>query len=285
MRRFALRLLPHPLEFGRDRAIQALIRSLPKGEPSRLARVAARLGLFAVPVTLLGFLLVRSGRVELAPSLAALACGLLVAAAALVCGVTALLHIWRYGNRGAAPACLGIVCGVLLLALPAAAAFLIFDLPPIHDITTDAADPPPFIGVAARRSGVENAAAYPGKVSADRQAVAYPGIGPLEIDFPPEQVYAAALALVGDAGWTVLEPGTAPPEGGSALIEARGRSLVLGFPQDVAIRIRPDGDGSRVDMRSASRIGRHDLGWNARRVAGFLRDLGQRTSGRAADED
>lgn len=285
MARFALRLLPRPPEIGSDRAIQALIASLPRGEPSGLARAASRVGIFAVPVTVLALILVRSGRVELAAGLVAVAAGLLLALAAVVAGVAALIQIWRRGSYGADHAFVGIVLGLLVLALPIASAFLVLDLPAIYDISTDPEYPPVFTGAAAERASFENPAAYPGKQTADLQADAYPEIEALKIDYPPEDVYAAATALVGDWGWTVLDPGSAPAEGGSAQIEARSQSLILGFPQDIVIRIRPEGDGSRIDMRSASRIGHHDLGWNARRIGAFLRELALKASGRSDDDE
>jgi len=41
----------------------------------------------------------------------------------------------------------------------------------------------------------------------------------------------------------------------------------MGFRDDVVIRIRPDTDGARIDIRSTSRYGRHDFGTNAARIA------------------
>jgi hypothetical protein len=284
MARFAFRLLPRQPELGGDRAIEALIAALPRGEPSALARTALRIGIFAMPVSLIALLLVRGGRMELAPSLAALAAGLLLALAAIVAGGAALIQIWRRGSHGAGRAVLAILCGLLVLAVPGAAAVLVIDLPAIHDITTDPDDPPAFTGAAAQRAPGENPAGYLREDTIGQQDAAYPEIEPLMLDFPPDDVYAAATALVGDWGWTVLDAGVAPGENGVALIQARGKSLILGLPQDIAIRIRPDGDGARVDMRSANRVGRHDLGWNARRTETFLRELGQRINGRGGDE-
>jgi hypothetical protein len=283
MRHLALRLLPRAPEIGRDRAIKALIAGLPKSAPSRVARMAARLALFSVPVTAFAILLVRSGRVELAPALTALAAGLLLAAAAFGSGIAALVEIWQRGTYGADQAFAGIALGTLVLALPVAGGALALYLPPLHDITTDGQNPPQFTAAAARRTIGENLATYPGQASLALQAQAYPDIAPLTVDFPPEDVYPAALALIAEKGWTVLDPGIPPPRDtvvpSTTQIVARSSSLVLGLPQDVALRVRPQGEGSRIDMRSASRIGAHDLGWNAWRVQTFLRDLGTRMAG------
>jgi uncharacterized protein (DUF1499 family) len=39
------------------------------------------------------------------------------------------------------------------------------------------------------------------------------------------------------------------------------------------VRVRPDGNGSRIDVRSLSRIGGGDLGTNAKRVRAYSRRL------------
>ena len=53
-------------------------------------------------------------------------------------------------------------------------------------------------------------------------------------------------------------------------LEATARTRWFGFRDDVVVRVRPDGAGSRVDVRSVSRVGRSDLGTNARRIRGFM---------------
>jgi hypothetical protein len=47
----------------------------------------------------------------------------------------------------------------------------------------------------------------------------------------------------------------------------------MGFREDVAIRITPDTDGSRVDIRSSSRYFEHDLGSNAQRISKLIDDI------------
>jgi uncharacterized protein (DUF1499 family) len=65
------------------------------------------------------------------------------------------------------------------------------------------------------------------------------------------------------------------PRGGQreGRIEAVALTLIMGFREDIAIRIRSASGGVRIDMRSASRYGGHDLGSNARRIETFLADL------------
>jgi hypothetical protein len=47
----------------------------------------------------------------------------------------------------------------------------------------------------------------------------------------------------------------------------------MGFRDDVVIRVMPLGQGTRIDMRSASRVGTHDFGANASRIRSLFEDI------------
>lgn len=178
-------------------------------------------------------------------------------------------------------------------------------VPPIHDIQTDWSNPVVFSDalMAARGDG-SNPVRYGGdavflpadnpqfggRLIADIQEAAectsndpdvceddqadkpYRPIEPLVLSAAPEAVFAAAERLACAEGWEIV---TADAPAG--LIEATHASPWWGFKDDMAIRIRAEGEGTRVDMRSVSRVGVSDLGANARRVSAFLYDLaGQR---------
>src|ERR1700730_5680790 len=64
-----------------------------------------------------------------------------------------------------------------------------------------------------------------------------------------------------------------PPSPRDGFIEAIARTPILGFRDDVVVRVRPTSDGARIDVRSASRYGRHDLGTNAARVRSLIGDI------------
>lgn len=132
----------------------------------------------------------------------------------------------------------------------------LFTLPSINDITTDLDDPPTFATL--------NIPPYP-KEFATKQKTGYPDLAPVIVAQEPDAVFDRALALAGTNGWTIAARGRE-----AGLIEATATTALLGFNDDVAIRIRPDDKGSRIDMRSRSRIGRHDLGANANRIRAFL---------------
>jgi uncharacterized protein (DUF1499 family) len=137
-------------------------------------------------------------------------------------------------------------------------------LPPINDITTDTVDPPGFAAILSLRAGSPVPAAYAGKATADAQKLAYPDIAPVVLAQAPAAAFAKALAAARAEGWTIIAS-----DPGAGRIEATATTPWFGFRDDVAVRIRPDGRGSRVDVRSVSRIGKGDLGANAKRVREF----------------
>lgn len=141
-------------------------------------------------------------------------------------------------------------------------------LPPIHDITTDTIDPPRFVDVVSRRRPGENTLDYGGEAVARQQHAAYPDLQPLVVDEPAPAVFARALAAVQALGWDV-----AGQDAAAGRIEATDTTFWFGFQDDVAVRIRPDGARTRVDVRSISRIGGGDVGTNARRIRTLLAKL------------
>jgi uncharacterized protein (DUF1499 family) len=162
--------------------------------------------------------------------------------------------------------------GILALAIALAAFAIPWRMqaqarlvPPIHDVTTDPEDPPAFVAVVARRSGAWNPVDYAGPAVAAQQRAAYPDLVPLDLAAPPERVFPAAEAAARGLGWEIV--GTVPAEG---RLEATATTPWFGFKDDVVVRVRARGTGSRVDVRSLSRIGIGDLGANAARIRAFL---------------
>jgi len=141
-------------------------------------------------------------------------------------------------------------------------------VPPIHDITTDLDDPPRFVAVLPHREGAPNTAEHGGAALAAQQRAGYPDLGPARFSAPPERVFARAVDVARGLGWEIVA--AVPAEG---RLEATDRTRWFGFRDDVVVRVRPDGTGSRVDVRSVSRVGRSDLGTNARRIRAFLDSL------------
>jgi uncharacterized protein (DUF1499 family) len=138
-------------------------------------------------------------------------------------------------------------------------------VPAIHDITTDPADPPAFVGLAAVRRAAPNGFDYGGATVAAQQRTAYPDIKPLVVKAPPREVVQRAIDAARGLGWEV-----ASSDAAAGRVEATETTFWFGFKDDVVIRIRPEGEGSRVDVRSVSRVGGSDLGANAARIRKFL---------------
>jgi uncharacterized protein (DUF1499 family) len=144
--------------------------------------------------------------------------------------------------------------------------------PRIHDITTDTDNPPHFVALLAVRQKTPNGPEYAGEKIAREQKAAYPDIQPLMLSGPPEAAFERALAAARSMGWEIVA--AVPAEG---RIEATATTRWFRFKDDVVIRVTPQRGGSRVDVRSKSRLGRGDLGTNAKRVRAYLRTLRKNT--------
>jgi uncharacterized protein (DUF1499 family) len=238
-----------------------------KADPvSRLAVWSLRVALFSIAVVLLGIVIVRSGILEIVPSLAAFGGGLLLAAVAIVLAFAAFVVIWREGLQGLRMAVGAMLIGLVILAYPGWFAVKAYRLPAIYDITTDPIDPPKFEAVARLRPREANPILYAGLRAAELQRSAYPDVEPLIVSATPQVAYDAAVAVMSKFKWRIVDA-RAPLSGRrDGRIEAVARTAILGFRDDVVVRIRPDPDGARVDIRSTSRYGRHDFGTNAKRV-------------------
>ena len=110
--------------------------------------------------------------------------------------------------------------------------------------------------------------AYPGAETAAKQHGAYPDIRTVELALPPDAAFARALDTAKSFGW-VIDATDAP----SGRIEATATTPWFGFHDDIVIRVTPAANGSRVDIRSLSRVGRGDMGVNAKRIRAFLAKL------------
>lgn len=238
---------------------------------SRLAVWAGRLGLFSLAMAALAVIIVRSGLLEIVPALATFAVALAFAAIAVVLALAAFVVIWTQGLAGLGYALMALFIGSGLIAYPAYLGTRAYRLPAITDIATDPANPPRFDVIARLRP--PGSSEYPGGAVAEKQRAAYPDIEPMQLSSPPQVVYEVALEVASKRKWRVVD--ARPPLAGrrDGSIEAVARTPIMGFRDDVVIRIRAASGGSRVDIRSASRFGYHDLGANASRVRALIEDI------------
>jgi len=145
-------------------------------------------------------------------------------------------------------------------------------VPPIHDITTDTANPPAFVAIAPLRADAPNPVSYEGEAIAAQQRSAYPDIRTQQYTSTRAEVFAAAMQLVGDQGWELVDANVQ-----QGRIEATATTRWFGFKDDVVIRLSDsDTGGTLFDMRSKSRVGRSDIGVNAGRIRAFVAALNAR---------
>jgi uncharacterized protein (DUF1499 family) len=246
-----------------------------QSEPvSGLASWARNLAVFSVVAVVVSILIVRFGFLEMKPALATFFGALGLAVLSILVSLAAFAAIWQNGSRGMSRILLALVIDVMVLAYPAYLALQYRKLPPIHDITTDPIDPPRFDALARLRAGDgANTAVYAGLYSAEQQRQAYPDIEPVDLETPVQRAYQITLQLVNKRKWLVIDDRPPQPPRQIGHIEAVARTPIMGFREDVAIRVAPDGEDSRVDIRSSSRYFEGDLGSNAARVAKLIDDL------------
>ncbi len=193
--------------------------------------------------------------------------GAIGGAAVSLLGVGFALQAPRRG--GVVLALLGLAIGLVTAYVPWQWRRTAERVPPIHDITTDLQDPPPFETILPLRADAANPSEYGGDSIAAQQREGYPELGPLVLDAPSAEVFGLAEETARDMGWDIADS-----ERDEGRIEATDTTFWFGFKDDIVVRIteRPEG-GTRVDVRSVSRVGRSDVGTNAARIREFLEKL------------
>ncbi len=171
------------------------------------------------------------------------------------------LVVPRTRRNAASTLVLALVVGAVTAWVPWNGLRTVRALPYIHDITTDTVNPPEFVAVLPLRADAANPPEYPGEEVAQQQREAYPEVQPLLTQLSPAEAFDRAERVARDLGWEIVV--TVPQDG---RIEATDTTFWFGFKDDVVIRVRPTADGSRVDVRSKSRVGRSDVGANAERI-------------------
>lgn len=211
--------------------------------------------LFAAPLA------TRFGLISYPLGLPLTALAVLGAALVLIVVLAMLLRVRYRAHRSrlgliALIAALPVIAGVAVMA-PAAG------LPVIHDISTDISDPPVFEAVLALRGPDTNPLARDADTDTAQRA-GYPELRTIESALAPEAAFAKALNTARSLGWQIHAT-----DAQRGMLEASETTFWFGFIDDIAIRVRPYNAGSRIDLRSVSRVGRGDLGANAKRIQRF----------------
>lgn len=201
-------------------------------------------------------------------ALAFFGCGLV-----LVFGVFALVRIWQRGWPGGSNAVTGMVIAVVLLAWPLAALVKAGDYPRINDIVTDVSDPPQFVFAQQKRPPGAHDTRYRAEF-AELQQQAYPDLRTLRVQRPPDVVMELVRKAIQRKRMVIQGEVPYGSQGRNfGQLEALDRTMVLGFYDDVVVRIRADQGGSAIDIRSASRFGESDFGANAQRIRALRKEI------------
>ena len=248
-----------------------------------LARWSSRIAVFSASLIIVGVVLHRLTSFPTHVAVNLFAVGAAGMGLAMLTGLIALMQIWRRGLAGAGKAAFGILLPSLLLAWPLTFVPALMNLPRINDITTDVAAPPRFMTLAKLRTGETNPAAYPGERFAQAQQKTYPDLRTFVLDRGVEEAFELVEEVVRKLKWRVAA--SEPPAGKPAKIgtlEATDLTTVIGFTDDIIVRVEGSATRARIDVRSASRYGQADLGQNASRVRRFLAELQSRTDATGA---
>ncbi|TLY64405.1 MAG: DUF1499 domain-containing protein [Gammaproteobacteria bacterium] len=246
--------------------------------PARLTRASLWVGAGGLLLILICGPAYRFGMVGVRAALLTLVAGLVILVAATLLTIIGLLVASARKVRiPRAAAVVGIIVGL------AASGYLLSwierakSAPPIHEISTDLADPPAFVAVTALRtqSHAVNPPEYvplvhgPGGTIIDvpqMQRLHYPDIQPLQLAAAPAAALEAAQRAALRLGWEIVA--FVPAEG---RLEATDTTAFFGFKDDVVVRVRASAGGARLDLRSKSRVGLSDVGTNAARARAFLK--------------
>ena len=203
------------------------------------------------------------------------------AAVAILIGLVAFVQIWRTGFGGAGRVALGVLLPVVMFAGPVGYAIAFHNLPRINDVTTDLTSPPRFALLAKRTDGA-NSSAYSGQKFAEQQAMAYPDLRTLVLERSAEEAFDLVEEAVRKLRWRVVaaEPPTGRPAK-AGILEATDQTMIVGFTDDIVVRVDGSANRARIDVRSASRYGSFDFGQNAARARRFLAEVQHRAEATA----
>jgi Protein of unknown function (DUF1499) len=250
------------------------MRRLPPEPMPPLAPASRWLALAAIGIAILSIVATRFGGIPHRNGLFLLALGIFLAVLAVVAAIGAMVSIWRSGAPGTGLAVRGLLWAGILLAWPGYLAVVAARLPVNNDVTTDTADPPSFsrsrAALDARQGHVPLEYDRQRAVDLDSDSS---DLRTITLEQPPEDVMLLVQRTATNLGWLVID--TASPLGrtGTGRVDAIARSLIFRFPDDITIRVRQGAGETRIDLRSTSRIGRHDLGANAAHIRDFTREL------------
>ncbi|TXL74407.1 DUF1499 domain-containing protein [Vineibacter terrae] len=171
---------------------------------------------------------------------------------------------------GLLSALVGVALGVAAAYVPISWRIAADNLPRINDISTDTIHPPAFVALPSPRGNTGNGSDYPGPAVAAAQRAGYPDIRPLTLKASSADAFTHVERVARGFGWEIVA--REPAQG---RLEAVATTAWFGFKDDIIVRLTEVTGGTRIDIRSRSRVGISDLGANAARIRLFLARLQQ----------
>ena len=244
-----------------------------RSQPITASLWARRSAIFGLQVVVTAIVLHRFAALPTPAMLGAFKLAGAAGAAAIILALLAIRTVWRKGGKGVGAALLGSLLGTALVAWPAAPLVSAFRTPAINDITTDTQSPPQFRDLARLRDPGANPTAYRAEALASLQVQAYPDIRTMVVTRPGQESFDLTREIIRRLKW--VEVAARPPANATATAEIEARSItpILGFRDDVVIRLKGERDRTRIDIRSASVYGHHDLSRNVARVRALMQEL------------
>jgi uncharacterized protein (DUF1499 family) len=246
---------------------------------SKLASVAFSLAILAAVAVVAGPLAIHARVASPFLGFRIFGLGLVASLPLLLLSIAALVRTRGPARREGRSTALRatLLSGVLALAFALLAAPGM-RVPPIHDISTDPEDPPQFVEAARAPENAGDVLGYP-RETAPQQRTAYPDVMPIRVRVEPSAAFANAQRAAAAVGWEIVR---SDPAAGS--LEATATSKVFLFVDDVSVRLRPEEGGTKIDVRSRSRVGKSDMGANAARIRAFAAAVGTGGAGGAGGQ-
>jgi uncharacterized protein (DUF1499 family) len=210
--------------------------------------------------------------VPLQPSLISLLIAFAGGALVFLMGLVFLVIAMKSGlRRNQTLLIVSMILGLLPVAIMGPQMAAAIDVPPIHDITTDTANPPEFFAIVSLRENAPNgykygvSEAWPAQKLGATTRKAYPGLKSIESVLSVRDAVNLAKATLQAMGLQIVAV-----DAEAGLVEATATTFWFGFKDDMVVRVVGDEEGSRIDLRSMSRVGQSDVGANAARIIDFF---------------
>lgn len=215
---------------------------------------------------------------------------------ALLLSAKSFYNLWRSGDAGGRRAMRACFIALVTLIPPALVLGQISGTPRIHDVSTDLENSVQFNTVMSNEQDllqdykpdfrvqllqklglgdltVQNSLGTDAVPDMLQQISAYPEVSGRQYDSAQDHVLKAVLKVLKEQGFAVTATSGTAGEDMDVSVEATAKTFILGLHSDVVVRLRDEAEQTTVDMRSVSRYGRYDMGFNAGLIGTFFNAL------------